>query len=135
MHEKEKATHWECAAEYRKAWTSEDIDQEQNEHKPDTAKIAKKIADYVRVLKPRLLIAADEAVFADELLAGLQRKFQRVEADATLDVLCNAVRRHTRIQAIVLVDPVAIDAGELSWKARRPVLTVASTMEAHNGVR
>ena len=122
---KEKAAHYECAAGYSYELDPSDIDEEQTEHKPDTAKIAKKIADYVRVLKPGLLISADEAIFANEFLLDLQGKFHQAEADPTLESLCSDVRR-TGARAIVLVDhdPIAIDLGELSRKAQCFVLPV-----------
>jgi hypothetical protein len=123
MHEKEKATHLECVAEYRKVLTSQDIDQEQNEHKPDTAKIAKKIADYVRVLRPRVLVSAETEVFEHPIFADLQGRFSQTEADAALDTLCLDVKRSSA-RTLILVDPVALDLGEVGRRTGCYVIPV-----------
>jgi hypothetical protein len=124
MHEKEKAAHWECAAGYSYELGPSDIDEEQTEHKPDSAKIAKKIADYVRILKPWLLISADEAIFQYELLAGLQGKYHRATPKPTIESLCDDVLR-TRATTIVLCDS-ALDAELITRKTRCYVLTLKS---------
>lgn len=123
MHEKENATHWERVAEYRKVWTRQDIDQEQNEHKPDTAKIAKNIADYVRALRPCVLVSAETEVFEHPIFADLQGRFSQTEADAALDTLCLDVKR-SGARTLIIVNPTAVDLGEVSRRTRRVVLTV-----------
>ena len=124
---KEKAAHLECAAECRKEVSHPRITADENENKTRTAKIAKKISDYVKALKPRLLIAADESVFQHTKLARLKGKFLQVEANATIDEICAVVRLNAdSVRGIVLADPTALDLGELSRKSGRTVLTLRS---------
>ena len=125
MHEKEKATHCECVALKKVSLCASDIAEEQSEHKPDTAKIAKKIADYVRELKPRLLISANEAIFASGLLADLKHRFPPSGSRSNARNLTRRCPAHSRTP-IVLVDhdPIIIDVSELRRKVRCCLLAV-----------
>jgi hypothetical protein len=59
-----------------------DITEEQQE---DKSRLEKRISDYIRVLRPGILVVADEAIFEHELLAGLQ--YHRATPRSTIESL------------------------------------------------
>jgi Bifunctional DNA primase/polymerase, N-terminal len=86
------------------------IAEEPQEDKLLTAKIAKKVADAIMVLRPRVLVSASEEVFEHHLLTRLRGKFSQTEEHASLDVLCLDVKR-SNARTVILINPVAIDYG------------------------
>jgi hypothetical protein len=117
--EKMKANH-DCAWPAYKCYEDNtDIAEDQPEN---NRRIEKRLADFIKVLRPPILIAADEAIFEHELLAGLQ--YHQATPRATVESLCDDVLR-TRVRTILLCDPpAALDADEVTRKTRCYVLTV-----------
>jgi len=122
---REKAAHWECAAASKKQFSSRNIAASEDENKTRTAKIAKRLADYVQVLKPRLIVVADEEVFSTRPLARLRGRFQQAKAGVTVQEICRLVRRDAdTVRGIVLADPTGWDVAELAKASEREVLTL-----------
>lgn len=111
------------ASEYYRSSCDPDLAEDQPE---DNSRIEKRIADYVRVLRPRILVSAKEAVFEHELLAGLKGKFHRATPRPTIESLIENVLV-TRARTIVLVDPPAsLDPDEVSKRTRCYTLVLRS---------
>jgi hypothetical protein len=100
-----------------------DINEEQAEDKRRTEKT---VADYVKVLRPRILISASESVFQHEALVGLKDRFHRATPRPTIESLIENVLV-TRARTIVLVDPPAsLDPDEVGRRTCCFVLTLKS---------
>jgi len=118
---KEKAAHWECTAGSMSYVRSPNIAANEDE---DKTRIAKTIADYVKVLKPRLIVVADEAVFSARPLSRLRERFIQAKAGTTVQDICRLVRRNSdTVRGIVLAVP-GLDADELARVSEREVLTL-----------
>ena len=87
----------------------------------DNRRLEKRIADYIKVLRPGILVSADEELI-ERLLVNLQGRFHRATPKATVESLCDDVLR-TRARTIVLVGS-ALDADEVSRKTRCYCLTL-----------
>ena len=126
--EKVKADHdcewpaYKCSEDDKDIACISEEPQEDNRH---TAKLAKKISDYIRVLRPRVLVSADAEVFEHPLFADLQGRFSQSKADAALDTLCLDAKR-SGARTLILVNPVALDVGEVGRRTRCYVLTLKS---------
>lgn len=83
--------------------------------KSDTAKIARTVADYVRVLAAPVLVVADPEVLRHSRLAGLQGKFHT--AAPNLDAVCEAAERHA-VRTVIVTDEAALDLEEVRRKAK-----------------
>jgi len=122
---KEKAAHWECAAESKKQFSSPNIAASEDENKTRTAKIAKTLADYVRVFKPRLIVVADRAILAARPLERLAGLFLPLPSGATIEHVRRLVERESdTVRGIVLADPAGWDVDELAKASERTVLTL-----------
>jgi hypothetical protein len=120
--EKVKADHRDEWSAYISARSS-DVTEDQQEDKALTAKIAKKVADAILTLRPRVLVSASEEVFDHHLLRRLRGKFSQGEEHASLDTLCLDAKR-SGARTIILVNPVAIDYGEASRRTGCFVLPI-----------
>jgi hypothetical protein len=113
--ERAKAEHERACPAY-KCYEDEDTFNVTEDQPGDNRRTEKTVADYVKVLRPRILISAKDAVFEHELLAGLQDKFYRATARPTIESLIENVLV-TRARTILLVDPPAeLDADEVTRK-------------------
>jgi len=89
-------------------------DQPENKHR-----LAKRIADLVRVLRPCILISADADLFRYKVLANVEDKFHQATPKATIESLIDDVLR-TQARAILLVGS-QLDPEAVSRKTRRHV--------------
>lgn len=122
---KEKAAHCECTAEFKKQFSPTCIATSEDERKARVANIAKTLADYVQVFKPRLILVADEEVFAARPLERLREWFLQAKADATAEEVCRRVTPDADgVRGIILAEPTGWDADELARPSERAVLTL-----------
>lgn len=124
--QKNVAAYAEAANGY--AEYSEEHDEEYLADDPqeDKSLLEKRVADYIRVLRPRILVSAKDEVFQHELLAGLQDKFYRATSKPTIESLIDNVLL-TRASTILLVDPPAsLDVEAVSRRTCCYVLTLHS---------
>ena len=80
-------------SEYCRSSCDPDLPEDPQEDNSRTAKLAKKISDFIRVLRPRVLVSADAEVFEHPIFTDLQGRFSQSEADAALDTLCSKPKR------------------------------------------
>jgi hypothetical protein len=95
--------------------------QEVKRKSDDTAKIAKTISDYVKVLAAPVLVAAEPEVLRHNRLAGLRGRFYAVTL--SLDAICEAAeRRHAR--TVIVADDAVLDLDEIRQRAKCFVVSV-----------
>ena len=76
------------------------------------------------MLKPRIIIVADKAVFAARPLERLEGWFLPVKASASAHI-CRLVERDAdTVRGIVLADPTGWDVDELARVTEREVITL-----------
>lgn len=122
---KENGRARESAAESISNVCSSDITAEQEKIKASAAEIAKRLSDYVKVLKPRLIIVADRAILAARPLERLVGLFLPLPDSATGEHVCRLVQRESAaVRGIVLADAVGWDVDELARQTGKAVLTL-----------
>ena len=125
LDEKENGPTWECGAESIPCVCPSNVRANPEKIKPSAAEIAQRLADYVRVLKPRIIIVADRAVFAARPLERLAGSFLPLTSSATVAHVRRLVERNTdTVRGIVLADPTGWDTDELARVTGREVITL-----------